>query len=146
MLTKKPRRGAFDYLLDGNSVHVDPPPPPRWDGPGRIRVEIEIVDRKRGQNKDNLFVSVASSVLMFIWLLVLVFAVIASLSHARGEDRWIPNRVGSQTYWYNPDTGMKGQEWTMPDGSVRSMWQDQRGHVTNCAVQAFGNAISRRCQ
>ena len=35
--------------------------------------------------------------------------------------------------------------WVGPDGSVRSEWQDRKGHVTDCVVLRFGNAISRRC-
>lgn len=43
---KAPKRGAFDYLLHGNSFHADPPQPPRREPPGRIRIEIEIMDSR----------------------------------------------------------------------------------------------------
>jgi hypothetical protein len=138
---KEPKRGSFDYLLDGNSIHDEPPQPPRREGPGRIRIEIELTDnrnrrREAREARRNSWVFVGSVILLLIFL--------ATIS-AHGEERWIPNHVGSQTYWYNPDTGERGQERRMPDGSTRSEWQDNTGRVTNCVVQKFGNAISRNC-
>jgi hypothetical protein len=47
---KEPKRGSFDYLLDGNSFHHDPPPktggPPR-----RVMIDIEIVERRRDRER-----------------------------------------------------------------------------------------------
>jgi hypothetical protein len=136
---KVPKRGAFDYLLDGNAIHVEPPPqPPRREPPGRVRIEIEIMDTRRRANEAREAHRASWALVFFVIVLILALA-------AHGQERWQPNRVGSQTYWYNPDSGEHGQEWKMPDGSLRSEWQDHEGKVTSCVVQKFGNTISKEC-
>lgn len=134
-MLKEPKRGAFDYLLN------DPPPPenPERREPSRIRISIEILEQRRKANGGPGFKEA------FIWAGVFLI-IMLMFKLARGEEaRWQENRVGNNTYWYNPVTGTRGQEWNMPDGSVRSTWQDQSGHVTDCVVQTFGNTLSTRC-
>ena len=138
--TKTPRRGAFDYLLDGNSVHVDPPPPIHRGPPQRIVINIDLTDRRNLTVRDKRGSRLAS------WILVFIVGFILLALTAHGQTRWQDNRVGQSTYWYSPDTGMRGQERQMPDGSMRSTWQDPSGHVTDCVVQRFGNSTTRRCQ
>jgi hypothetical protein len=47
---KEPKRGSFDYLLDGNSFHNDPPPP-SGGPPRRVVVNIEITERRRDRER-----------------------------------------------------------------------------------------------
>jgi hypothetical protein len=141
---KLPPRGSFDYLLDGNAYHDEPPQPPRKEDPRRVKIEIEIIERQQGRKAERR--QDRRSALWWIVGAMIGVALVASMRHAHGEQRWQENRVGNQTYWYNPETGVRGQEWPMPDGSVRSTWQDPSGHVKDCVVQRFGNAVSTRCQ
>jgi hypothetical protein len=143
MKTKPPPRGSFDYLLDGNAVHVDPPPPLGRGGPQRIAVQIEIIERRKPPLA-NMAAFVLLSSILRLGLAIAGLMLIASV--AFGADRWQDNRVGGTTYWQNLDSGVRGQERLMPDGSVRSEWQDPQGHVTHCVVQQFGPTISRECR
>lgn len=141
---KEPKRGSFDYLLDGNSIHEDPPigrivVPPNGGHPRGITINIEITERRRTAAQERRSARFASRILVLIVLLVLIALA------AHGETRWQENRVGTSTYWYNPGTGERGQEWNMPDGSVRSTWQGPDGRTKDCVVQQFGNALSMRC-
>jgi hypothetical protein len=97
MLKTKPRRGAFDYLLDG--MHDLPPRPPErgGGGPQRIRIEIEIVDRRAQPARRS-----RGGVLQFLVALILL-----SLLFGVSAMRSLP--TGRATSWGRPPTPTAGE-------------------------------------
>jgi hypothetical protein len=118
------------------------PPPERRDGRWPVHIVINI-DATAPRRPPRSRASFAAIILRLILVAAALSVLLGGAGHA---ERWQDNRVGSTTYWQNLDTGVRGQERLMPDGSVRSEWQDPRGHVTRCVVQAFGPALSRECR
>jgi hypothetical protein len=95
MLKTKPRRGAFDYLLDG--MHDLPPRPPERGGGGaqRIHVQIEITDRRAQPTQRS-----RGGVLQL--LVALPSLLFGSLGHAQPSN-WSSYQLGSTRYYEGTD-------------------------------------------
>jgi hypothetical protein len=85
MLKTNPRRGAFDYLLDG--MHDLPlwPPEGGGGGPQRIRIETEIIDRHA-----QLAPRPPGGALAFVLLWLLLLRLFGGLGHAQPTNRENP--------------------------------------------------------
>jgi hypothetical protein len=101
MLKTKPRRGAFDYLLDG--MHDLPPRPPErgGGGPQRIRIEIEIIDRRARPAPRG------GGVLTFL-LALLLLGLLFGRGHAQPAN-WESHQLGSTHYYQGTDA--EGGNW-----------------------------------
>jgi hypothetical protein len=137
MLKTKPRRGAFDYLLDD----LPPRPPERGGGGARIRIEIEITDRRAQQARPRV------GVLQLLAALILLMLLFGGLAHAQPRN-WQSYQLGGTPYYQGTD--QDGGNWSGSSyrlGGTRYFdAYGPNGQAQHCSSYRLGSTTYTDCR
>ncbi len=139
-----PRRGQYDWMVEGTkpSAGTSAPPPPvppeRGGGSPRVRVEIEIVQRKSFPSTGTRTGRIAA----VLWASIATILAISLAGCAQAET-FSTHRLGSTSYTEGSD-GTRAQSYDLGSSTFTDI-QRRDGSTTRCRSFMLGSTRQTTC-